>query len=110
MLRISKRFVIWSATECLQDFFERHGDDLYGELKHIRNALESLQASLTFVQKATHHSRQIELLASAHRLICAQRGRHLDRANADQMDLFCSAVFRPALTCQITRVTRGIVG
>lgn len=74
--------------KCLQDFFDRHGDDLYGELKHIRNALESLQASLTFVQRATHHSRQIELLASAHRLICAQRGRHLGRASADQMDLF----------------------
>ena len=31
--------------KCLQDWFEHYGDDLYGELKHIRNALDQVLAA-----------------------------------------------------------------
>jgi len=31
--------------KCLQDWFDRYGDELYGELKHIRNALDQLLSS-----------------------------------------------------------------
>jgi hypothetical protein len=59
--------------KCLQDFFERHGDDLYIELKHIRNALESLRGSLVFAERASEQSRRIEALAAAHRILHASR-------------------------------------
>lgn len=50
--------------KCLQDFFQRHGDDLYVELKHVRNALESLQASLVFTERASYQrSRKTDPLA-----------------------------------------------
>lgn len=69
--------------KCLQEFFAHHGDHLYDELKHIRNALEVLHgfgrltaggspAMAGFVARASEHSRQIETLAAAHRLLRAQ--------------------------------------
>ena len=33
--------------KCLQDWFQHHGDELYDELKHIRNALDQILASAT---------------------------------------------------------------
>ncbi len=59
--------------KCLQDFFDRHGDDLYCELKHIRNALDCLQASLAKCHRASEQSRRIEALAAAHRILHASR-------------------------------------
>jgi hypothetical protein len=58
---------------CLQDFFERHGDDLYHELKHIRNAIESIQASLVLAQRASEQFRHIEAIAAAHRILRTER-------------------------------------
>ncbi len=58
--------------KCLQDFFDRHGDELDGELKHIRNALDQVCGSLRFAEKASLQSRQIETLAAVHRLLRAQ--------------------------------------
>jgi hypothetical protein len=59
--------------KCLQDFFDRHGDDLYVELKHVRNALESLHGSLVFAERASEQSRRIEALAAAHRILHVSR-------------------------------------
>ena len=73
--------------KCLQDFFDRHGDELYRELKHIRNAIESVCRSLSFAQQASARSRQIETLACAHRLLHAQRHARSQSAT-DQFDLF----------------------
>ena len=73
--------------KCLQDFFERYGDELYGELKHIRNALESVCRSLSFAQKASEQSRQIETLACAHRVLQSQRHARSQSASG-QLDLF----------------------
>jgi hypothetical protein len=58
--------------KCLQDFFDRHGDELYPELKHIRNALDQVCGSLRFAETASLQSRQIEALASVHRMLRAQ--------------------------------------
>jgi hypothetical protein len=55
--------------KCLQDFFDRHGDELYCELKHIRNALDCLQATLAKCQRASEQSRHIEAIAAAHRIL-----------------------------------------
>ena len=73
--------------KCLQDFFDRHGDELYGELKHIRNALDQLLASARFAERVQRHARQLDLLVSTHRLI---ESRHVHRAavSSDQLTLF----------------------
>jgi len=73
--------------KCLQDFFERHGDELYVEFKHLRNALEVLCGSLRFAEKASAQSRQIEALAAAHRFLrAAQPGP--SEPDPAQMPLF----------------------
>ena len=59
--------------KCLQDFFERHGDDLDREFKHIRHALDGLCGSLRFAEKASAQSRQIAALATVHRFLRAAR-------------------------------------
>ena len=73
--------------KCLQDFFDRYGDELYSELKHIRNALDQLLASARFAERVQRHARHLDLLVSTHRLI---ESRHAHRATAapDQLTLF----------------------
>jgi hypothetical protein len=73
--------------KCLQDWFQHHGEELYDELKHIRNALDQVLTSARFaanVQRDAHH---IELLAEAHRLIQAKRARRGKR-DTRQMSLW----------------------
>ena len=74
--------------KCFQDFFDRHGDDLYGELKHIRNALDQVLASARFAARVQDHSRHLDVLDATHRLLCSRRAGHVGRASPDQMDLF----------------------
>jgi hypothetical protein len=73
--------------KCLQDWFQHHGDELYDELKHIRNALDQVLTSARFaanVQRDAHH---VDVLASAHRLIQAKRASR-EKRDARQMSLF----------------------
>lgn len=72
--------------KCLQDWFQHHGDELYGELKHIRNALDQVLASARFAANVQHDAHHIEVLASAHNLIQAKRARRGKR-DARQMSL-----------------------
>ena len=73
--------------KCLQDWFARYGDELYHELKHIRNALDQLLASARFAERVQRHARHLDVLVSTHRLI---ETRHANRAAtaSDQLDLF----------------------
>lgn len=73
--------------KCLQDFFDRYGDELYSELKHIRNALDQLLASARFAERVQRHARHLDLLVSTHRLI---ETRHANRTStaSDQLTLF----------------------
>ncbi len=73
--------------KCLQDFFGRYGDELYSELKHIRNALDQLLASARFAERVQRHARHLDLLVATHHLI---ETRHANRATpaSDQLDLF----------------------
>jgi hypothetical protein len=73
--------------KCLQDWFDRHGDDLYGELKHIRNALDQLLASARFAERVQRHSRQLDLLVSTHRLLAHRPDRSSD-GDASQLTFF----------------------
>lgn len=73
--------------KCLQDWFDRHGDDLYGELKHIRNALDQILASARSAARVQRHARQLDLLVSTHRLLERRPdGPHAHAA--DQLTLF----------------------
>jgi hypothetical protein len=73
--------------KCLQDFFERHGDELYGELKHIRNALDQLLASARFAARIHEQSRHLDVLVATHRHLHAQRACSGAR-DSRQLDLF----------------------
>ena len=55
--------------KCLQDWFDRYGEELYSELKHIRNALDQLLASARFAERVQRHARHLDVLVSTHRLI-----------------------------------------
>lgn len=73
--------------KCLQDWFQHHGEDLYDELKHVRNALDQVLTSARFAVNVQSDARHVDLLASAHRLIQARRVSH-EKPDARQMALF----------------------
>lgn len=73
--------------KCVQDWFQHHGDELDGELKHIRNALDQILASPRLATTVQRDAQHIELLASAHRLIRAERG-HRQPTDGRQLSLF----------------------
>jgi hypothetical protein len=72
---------------CLQDWFDRYGEALYSELKHIRNALDQLLASARFAERVQRHARHLDLLVSTHRLL-ENRHAHRTTSAADQLTLF----------------------
>ena len=72
--------------KCLQDWFEHHGDELYADLKHIRNALDHVLASPTLADSVRRDGRHVEILAATHRLLHAQRERR--PPDARQLTLF----------------------
>jgi hypothetical protein len=73
--------------KCIQDWFDRYGDDLYGELKHVRNALDQLLASARFAERVQRHARQLDLLVSTHRLLACRPASPAD-TDANQLTLF----------------------
>jgi hypothetical protein len=59
--------------KCIQDFFAHHGDELYAEFQHIRNAVELAGSSLRFAENIeVAHARRIDALAALHRMLRAQ--------------------------------------
>lgn len=74
--------------KCLQDWFDRHGDDLYSELKHIRNALDQLLASARFAERVQRHASELDLLVSTHRLLDSRRTSRTPAAADDQLTFF----------------------
>ena len=73
--------------KCLQDFFDRHGDEFYSELKHIRNALDQLLASARFAERVQRHASQLDVLVSTHRLL-ARRSPGTQAHATDQLTFF----------------------
>lgn len=74
--------------KCLQDWFQRWGDELYAELKHIRNALDQVLASARFAARVQRHAQHIDLLVATHRLLHAQRSQRDAHPDAQQLPLF----------------------
>ena len=72
--------------KCIQDWFRHHGDELYDELKHIRNALDHLLASVSFADDVRRDAQHIATLAAAHRLIAGPRS-HQTQPHNHQLSL-----------------------
>jgi len=73
--------------KCLQDWFQHHGEELYDELKHVRNAIDQVLASVSFAANVQRDARHVDLLVSAHRLIQPHRTRH-GKGDPHQLSLF----------------------
>ena len=73
--------------KCLQDWFDRYGEELYSELKHIRNALDQLLASARFAERVQRHARHLDLLVSTHRLV-ERRIAERKPTDPNQLNLF----------------------
>ena len=76
--------------KCLQDHFKWHGEHLYQEFKHIRNALENIDSVLKQLQNnnppADNH--QIEVLAQTHHILSCQYRRKPAKNTPRQLSLF----------------------
>jgi len=73
--------------KCIQDWFAHHGEQLYSELKHIRNALDQVLASARFAERVQRDARQLDLLVSTHRIL-EQRRAVPRNPGAEQLTLF----------------------
>lgn len=73
--------------KCLQDWFRHHGDELYAELKHLRNALDQILASSALAATVRRDAQQIETLTAAHRLL-RPSGSRSRRPDPHQLTLF----------------------
>jgi hypothetical protein len=73
--------------KCLQDWFQHHGEELYDELKHIRNALDQVLACARFGAGVQRDAQHTEILAATHRLIQARRA-HREKPDGRQLSLF----------------------
>lgn len=73
--------------KCLQDWFQHHGEELYDELKHIRNALDQILASARFAADVQRDAQHTEILAATHRLIQARRAQR-EKPDGQQLSLF----------------------
>lgn len=73
---------------CLQDHLRHHGDELYDELKHIRNALDQLLANTRLAQRVREETRQRDILAATHRLLHAAHCTRVVPTDPRQLRLF----------------------
>lgn len=73
--------------KCLQDWFQHHGEELYDELKHIRNALDQVLASARFTASVQRDAQHTELLAATHHLLQARQAQR-EKPDGRQLPLF----------------------
>lgn len=83
--------------KCLQDWFTWHGEDLYLELKHARNAIEVALLSVGFDDDNDDRGRtprshrgdpdSILALATLHKVLRAKKAPREDRAGRNQIML-----------------------
>ncbi len=74
--------------KCLQDWFSHHGDELYEELKHIRNQLYRIEALL---QECTPPQAEdiVTAMAQANAILKSQcSGKHRKKEDTRQLELF----------------------
>jgi hypothetical protein len=73
---------------CLQDFFAHHGDELYEQLKHVRNALDQVLADARLAQRVREEVRQRDILVATHRLLHAGYSARVVSREPGQLRLF----------------------
>jgi len=78
--------------KCLQEYFARHGEALYEELKHIRSALYGWEISLEVRERSRQENTEIEAMARTHRLLTvkakAKAKKRARRNSPEQLELF----------------------
>ena len=75
--------------KCIQDWFAHHGDELYEELKHVRNQLctiEELLQQHPHAQTEPQHT-HVTRLADAHQIIKQQIYVNKIRQSSQQLEL-----------------------
>ena len=82
-----QRYFPGYLLKCLQDWFTHHGDELYEELKHVRNQLHSIEALL---QACTSQRAEdiVTPMAQAHAILMIQRHRKDGKEDTRQLKLF----------------------
>ena len=75
--------------KCLQDWFAHHGDELYEELKHVRNYLHSIEALLQEGCTSQRAEDIVTPMAKAHAILMSQcQHKHGKKEDTRQMELF----------------------
>jgi len=72
---------------CLQDWFRHHGDELYDELKHLRNAIDKVLSSAPLAAQVQRDAQHLDVIAAAHKLIQPAR-RRAGKSDPAQLSLF----------------------
>ena len=82
-----QRYFPGYLLKCLQDWFAHHGDELYEELKHVRNPLHSIEALL---QGCSSQQAEdiVTPMAQAHAILKSQCHRKYDKEDTRQLTLF----------------------
>lgn len=71
----------------IQNYFFYNGDDLYDQLKHVRNFIPSAHDYLKHTQKYDENSRLIETLLAAHKISAPNKSKNYHHDHK-QMTLF----------------------
>ena len=82
-----QRYFPGYLLKCLQDWFAYHGDELYEELKHVRNQLYRIEALLNSQHTAEVAEDIVTPMAKAHAILMSQC-RHKRRTDTRQLKLF----------------------
>lgn len=73
--------------KCLQDHFAHHGETLYDELKHIRNALYGMEIRMNIRPPAREPEEEIAVLARTHRLLAVKAKARRKAPNSSEKQL-----------------------
>jgi hypothetical protein len=71
--------------KCIQDWFAHHGDDLYNELKHVRNQLCGIEALLR--QQPNQSADDLASPIAAAHAVLARQNQRKNKPNAKQLKL-----------------------
>ena len=82
-----RRYFPGYLLKCLQDWFAHHGDELYEELKHVRNHLHSIEALLQGC--TSQRAKDIATpTAQVHAILMSQCQRKHGKKDTRQLELF----------------------
>ena len=76
--------------KCIQDWFHHHGEQLYEQLKHVRNQLCDIENLLRHNIETDHGNAVIARMAEAHAVLKNQCHRKNAPSDNRQLNLFSS--------------------